>query len=150
MGAFATTHQRTAHNSQSLGTVGAFSTRPRRIRHFYMVLGSEATPADAAFLWVVQRCTALGTSTAVTPAELIDGDPVSEQLAGQNHSAEPTYTANKVVLTLPWNRRAGQFKWTPLDERKVITTPATSANGIGIKTPTGDAVAITALLHWED
>lgn len=150
MAGYASKHQRTASTTQSLGSVTADATRPRRIRHFFMVLGSQGTPADAAFLWVIQRCTAAGTSTAVTPEPLDPGDLATEQDAGEAHSVEPTYTSGKIVLDMPWNQKAGQFRWVALDERKVIVTPATAGNGIGVQTPTSAAVAITGTLHWED
>ena len=85
--------QRTASTTASLGSLTADATRPRPALIYDLIFGTEATPADAAILWTVQRCTAAGTSTAVTFAYLDPGDSASEFDAGENDTIEPTHTA---------------------------------------------------------
>jgi hypothetical protein len=115
---------------------------------FYLSLGSEATPADNAFLYRVRRCTTAGTSTAVTPTALDPADAATEQDAGENHTVEPTYTANSEQLVVPLHQRA-TFQWTAAPGREIVT-PATASNGLGIDTPTAATVVIAAMLHIED
>lgn len=142
--------QRTASSTATLGSLGADATRPRRFATHDIMFGSEATPADAALLWTFQRCTAVGTSTAVTPAYLDPGDSATEFDFGENHSGEPTYTANTIVLNIPCNQRA-TFRWSATPGFEIIT-PQTASNGYGIQTDTittGTPV-ITATIHGSE
>jgi hypothetical protein len=141
---------RTASTSASLGSWGADATRPRRLKFYDITFGSEATPADAAILWVAQRCTALGTVTAVTPKPLDPADAATESDAGENATAEPTYTSGEVMLSIALNQRAS-FRWVAAPGGEIVT-PATASNGLGLKTPTistGTPV-ITATIHAEE
>ena len=145
MANYAVQCNRTASSSASLGTWGADATRPRRLKFYDLMFGSEASPADNAFLYIVQRCTALGTSTAVTPSPIDPADAATESDAGENHTIEPTYTANLVLLAIALNQRA-TFRWVAAPGGELVT-PATASNGVGIQTTTSSAVAISATLH---
>ncbi len=147
---FVTDFQRTASTTASLGTLTSDSTRPRRLKVYDVMFGSEATPADAAILWTVRRCTAAGTSTAVTPQNLDPADATTEFDAGENHTIEPTYTSNAILLNIPLNQRA-TFRWVASPGGELVM-PATAANGCGIETDTistGTPV-ITATVHSEE
>jgi hypothetical protein len=139
---------RTASTTASLGTIGADATRPRRGKWYDIVFGSEASPADNAFLYLVQRCTALGTSTAVTPQPLDPADAATESDAGENHTIEPTYTANAVLLSIGLNQRA-TFRWVAAPGGELVY-PATASNGLGVQTPTSSAVAISSTVHYAE
>lgn len=134
--------RRTASTTASVGSMTADATRPRRARIFDLVLGSEGSPADNAFLWVYQRCTAAGTSTSVTPRNLDPADATTEFDAGQNHTVEPTYTAGAELLYVPLNQRA-TFRWVAAPGCELVI-PATASNGVGIQTPTSSAVVVTS------
>jgi hypothetical protein len=140
--------QRTASTTQSLGSVNAPASSMRRIKIFDVMFGSEATPADNAFTALLQRCTTAGTSTAVTPQPKDPADAASAATAGQAHSAEPTYTANQIMLQISFNQRS-TVRWVsaPGDE---IVIPATASNGVGIQTPTASAVALTGQLSIDE
>jgi len=114
---------------------------------YYLLVGSEATPADNPFLWRVRRCTAAGTSTAVVPTILDPGDLVTEQDAGENHTVEPTYTSNTECLVIPLHQRA-TFQWNAAPGREIVT-PATASNGVGLETPVGATVVVAASLQFE-
>jgi hypothetical protein len=133
MARIAVDFQRTASTSASLGSLVADATRPRRISVYQIILGSEAAPADQAILWQVGRITAAGTSTAVTPL-MIDNDVATEADAGENHSAEPTYTANANMLNIAANQKATVL-WQTLPDLGIII-PATASSGFGLRTPT--------------
>jgi pyruvate/2-oxoglutarate/acetoin dehydrogenase E1 component len=133
MARLAVDFQRTASTTASLGSLVADATRPRRISVYQIMFGSEAAPADQAILWQVGRITAAGTSTAVTPL-MIDNDVATEADAGENHSVEPTYTANANMLNIPANQKATVL-WQTLPELGIII-PGTASNGFGLRTPT--------------
>lgn len=128
----------------------ADATRPRRMKIYDVVVGSDATPADNAAEYVLQRITAAGTATAVTPQALDPGDPASEQDAGEAHSAEPTYTANAIMLQWAQNQRA-TFRWVAAPGGEIVI-PATAANGIGLQVIgiAGSAVNTNAVFHYEE
>lgn len=104
------------------------STTAIRPAIYDLVSGSDATPADAAVEVNLQRTTTAGTSTSVTPQALDSGDPAATATAGEAHSAEPTYTANAVLLNFMQNQRA-TFRWVSAPEGE-IKLPA-AANGVG-------------------
>jgi hypothetical protein len=140
--------QRTASTSASLGSLSAPGSGMRRIKIYDLIVGSEATPADNAFLFVHQRTTAAGTSTAVTPQALDPADAAAVAVAGQNHTIEPTYTSNAFLLTVPLNQRA-TFRWVAAPGGELLV-PATASNGVGMSTPTSSAVAITETVFFEE
>jgi hypothetical protein len=147
---FACDFQRTASTTASLGTMTADATRPRRLRVYDVMFGSEATPADAAILWTFQRCSAAGTSTGVTPTNLDSASSTTEYDAGENHTIEPTYTATLILLNIPLNQRA-TFRWVAAPGGELVM-PATASNGFGIQTDTistGTPV-ITATVHADE
>lgn len=139
---------RTASAALSLGSISADATRPRRGEFYDVILGSEAAAADNPFLYKFQRFTAPGTSTAVTPQQLDPADAATESDAGENHTVEPTYTANAFILTIPLNQRS-TFRWIASEGGRLIY-PAVASNGIGVSTPTSSAVAITATVHYNE
>lgn len=145
----AVTMQRTASASASVGAVSAPGSSMRRYKLYEFVFGSEGAPADVANLWQIQRTTAAGTSTAVTPQLLDTADAAVVTVAGQNHTIEPTYTAGAVVADAPLNQKA-TYRWIAAPGKEIVV-PATASNGLGIKTPTaGSAVAITAMVYFEE
>ena len=133
--------RRTASTTASVGSVTADATRPRRFRLYDVVVGSEGSPADNAFLYVFQRCTAAGTNTSVTPRNLDPADATTELDAGQNHTVEPTYTASTELLYIPLNQRA-TMRWVAAPGSELVF-PATASNGYGIQTPTSSAVVVS-------
>ena len=148
MAKYAVQLNRTASASAALGSWGGDATRPRRLKFYDLIFGSEASPAYNAFLYIVQRCTALGTSTAVTPSPLDPADAATESDAGENHTIEPTFTAGLVLLAIALNQRA-TFRWVAAPGGELVT-PATASNGLGIQTTTASAVAISATLHADE
>lgn len=148
MANYATMLARTASTSASLGSLNAPASSMRRIKLYDIVLGSEASPADNAFLYVIQRITTAGTSTAVTPSPIDPADAASAMTAGQNHTIEPTYTAGLVMLRLPLNQRA-TFRWVAGQGGELVI-PATASNGLGFQTPTSSAVVISATTHAQE
>lgn len=146
MAAYAVEMNRTASTTASVGSITADATRPRRGKWYDVIFGAEATPADNAFRYIIQRVTAAGTSTAVTPQPLDPADAATEADAGENHTIEPTYTAGAILLAVGLNQRA-TFRWVASPGGELVY-PATASNGLGVQTPTSSAVAITSTIHF--
>lgn len=139
---------RTASTTASLGAVTADGTRPRRARIYYVSIGSGATPAENAFELRLRRCTAAGTSTAVVPINLDPASATTEMDAGENHTVEPTYTANAEVHHMAFNQRSTVQWYAPPGGE--ILLPATAANGVGFETPVASAVSIVGMVHVDE
>lgn len=133
--------ERTLSTTASIGTVGAPGSGMRRLEVVQLVLGVEGTPGDTALKLAAQRYTAAGTSTAVTPNPRDSADAVAVSVAGQNHTVEPTYTANVFLFKEAQNQRSTvRYIENP---GSGIMVPATANNGIGFQSPTAPALAGT-------
>ena len=130
-------------------TLTADATRPRRCKVYDIILGSSATPADNALIRTVQRCTAAGTSSAVTPLALDPADVATEDDAGENHTVEPTYTAAAQLLVIAMNQRA-TYRWVAAPGGELVT-PATAANGVGeFATHASFTGSVETTMHFEN
>jgi hypothetical protein len=120
-----------------------------RPKIYDLVLSSVATPADNAGEYFLQRTTTGGTSTAVTPQALDPGDPAALAAGAVNHSAEPTYTSNAIMLRVSTNQRA-TFRWVAAPNGEIVLPAA--ANGVGILSNAigGSAVAMDYMMHYEE
>ena len=123
---------------------------PRRGKIYDMTVGSDATPADNTAEYVLQRYTVDGTSTAVTPQALDPADAAALSEAGEAHSAEPTYTANAILLQWAQNQRA-TYRWVAAPGGELVF-PATADNGIGVQVIgiAGSAVNMNVTQHFEE
>jgi len=137
-------------NTASTSILGLTSAATVRPMIYDLILGSDAAPADNAAEYVLQRYTAAGTATAVTPQALDPGDPSALASAGEAHTVEPTYTANAIMLQFATNQRA-TFRWVAAPGGE-IKLPATAANGVGIKVIgiAGSAVNTNVCMHFEE
>ena len=120
-----------------------------RARIYEIIMGHGGSPGDTLINWLVRRGTALGTSTAVTPAKL-DNDAPASQLAGaEDHTAEPTYTAATELIDIDLNQRA-TFRWVASPNGEILL-PASATAVVGV-TPiaasyTGESAA--TMHFWE-
>lgn len=138
---------RTASLTLAVGSVTAHATRPRRIKIYDVIIGSEGSPpADNAFVFNLDRCTAAGTSTAVTPQPLDPADAATEMSAGRDHTVDPTGTTT--MLSIAMNQRT-TFRWAAFPGGEIIT-PATASNGLAVRTPTAALVAVRTTLQVEE
>jgi hypothetical protein len=95
-------------------------------------LGSEAAPVSQAARYTLNRTTAIGTTTALTPQALDPSDPAATATAGQQAiTGEPTYTAGAIVLQFALNQQA-TFRWVCAPGSPLLT-PATAGSGIGLR-----------------
>lgn len=129
-----------------LGLTSATTVRPI----IYMVsVGCEATPADNALIWYMQRYTAAGTATSVTPLALDPDDPASLCSAGENHTAEPTYTSDEILFRLALNQRASHT--IIFDPDGGLQLPATANNGAGLYPTHASATPLcSGTMHFQE
>lgn len=120
-----------------LGLTGATTVRPKI---YDIVVGCAATPADVGSQFQLWRYTAAGTSTATYIIPLDPGDPASLCASGENHSGEPTYTANKGLAAFSINQR-NTFRWVAAPGGELVI-PATANNGIGLMTKASGGTAL--------
>lgn len=122
----------------------------RRIRVFEFVIGSDATPADAACKYAWQRTTVnFGTPSAVTPTALDPGDPASLALFSAPGGTAPTITASSTIYQVAVNQRATYRFIAAPDSEFVI--PATSANGLALLSLVTSATSNTVIsVSWQE
>ena len=123
-----------------------------RVHLYDMVLGSDATPADVAGEFIVERCTNNGTDgTALTEVKL---DPLtvaatSVALGGTfAGSGEPA--ASDALLMIGLNQRA-TFRWIAAPGGELIST-ATADHGLELRTvamSSGTPNMNATLMWWE-
>ena len=111
-----------------LGLTSATTVRPMI---YQVIIGSPATPSDTSAEYYLQRYTAAGTSTAFTPVAIDPADPAALSSSGYNHSVEPTYTSNAILLRIAKYQR-GPFTWNAWDNESRLKLPATANNGVGV------------------
>ncbi len=149
MAKFGVTMQRTASTTLATGSLTAAASSMRRAKVYDLMFGSEATPADNAFLWQVQRCTTAGTAgTNPTPLALDSADSLATTIvAGQAHTVDPTGAT--VLMSIGLNQRA-TFRWVAAPGGELVI-PATASNGIKFETPTaGGLVSVTVTAHFDE
>ena len=96
--------------------------------HEYTI-ANVGTPADLVTLHTVQRTTAIGTQTAVTPTVMDFADRAAQADVGENHTGEPTYTAAEELDEVPLNNRA-LYRWVAAPGWEIVC-PATAGDGVG-------------------
>ena len=105
-----------------------------------LYFGNEGTPADLAGTYLVERCTAPGTATAVTSGKVDEVDRAAQAVTGENHTVEPTYTANEIMLEVPMNHR-GTWRWVAPPGSELVI-PATTTDGFGFNSLHATAVTL--------
>jgi len=138
---------RTAGAAKTVGSVAATAT-PRRIKIYECTFGCSGAPADNIFQWEIQRFTAPGTSTAVTPQPLDPADAAALTAGGSNHTVEPTYTAGQFLLTVDLNQRA-TFRWVAPPGGELVT-PATNNNGAGVLNSVATGLVVDLDLKFQE
>ncbi len=130
------------------------STAAIRATLYDFTFGTEGTPADTSYQFLIQRTTAAGTGgAAVTPTAEDPGDPAATASSVSGSTAitvEPTYTAN----VIPWgpmgiNQRA-TYRWVAAPGGEIVC-PSTAAAGVGARalSTSGVAVADSLFHYWE-
>ena len=139
MSKFAVTGSKLVVVTAGLGPlVVTSSATARRGKLLYFQVTASDAPVDQSITIQVQRCTAAGTSTAVTLAAGSNLDPgdltAPTAAAGSNITVTPTITANTVLLKATWNQKYGMTYVPPSDD-SAVWYPAVSASGLVWDTP---------------
>lgn len=130
-----------------LGLTGGTTMRPAI---YQIQVGVTSAPDDKALEWLVQRYTAAGTSTAVTPSPLDPADPAAICTAGRTHSGEPTYTSGALPFDLGFHQKASAI-WQAWDQLAQIRIPATANNGLGIASSHASVTPVAlATIHYDE
>jgi hypothetical protein len=116
------------------------ATTPNRLWLYNFFVADQGTPADNVVIHTLQRITAAGTSTGVTPTKLDPADRAAQTVGGETHSAEPTYTSNEELLEIPINTR-NTLQWMAAPGSELVA-PATANNGFGWKSSHASAVTV--------
>lgn len=140
----------TASATNPLATLDA-NGATTRARLYDLVIGSDATPADAATKLAIQRCTTSGLgTTAVTPNPLDPADPASLMTwYSAWTSTQPTITATSTILQVGMNQRA-TFRWVAVPDSELVV-PATQWNGLALMSVVASATANYAFTAmWQE
>lgn len=118
--------------SATLPLVTVISASTIRPQIYEIVVGSDATPADNAAKYVLQRCTTAGTAgSSITPQAIDPADPAALSSSGLAvFSGGPTLTANAFIFQFAVNQRA-TFRWVAAPGSNFVM-PATAANGLAL------------------
>ena len=110
-----------------LSVIAAATVRPRVSD---IVLSSSSSPNDYSADLQVQRFSADGTGTAVTPQPLDFNDPVSISTSKHTYTVEPTLTANEILLRIAHNQRA-TVRWVAQPGYEMVV-PALAGDGLAL------------------
>jgi hypothetical protein len=102
-----------------------------RGRAVALQMGPDGAPnvTDCQIVYEVQRATADGTSTAVTPDPLNPADVASRTVAHNAYTAEGTYTLD--IFSRSLNQRAS-MQWAAQDTDAMLTWAATNLVGLSL------------------
>lgn len=140
----------TASATAPLASVQALGATVRA-RLYDLVVGSDATPADAATKLAIQRSTTSGLGTTiVVPPPLDSADPASlMQWVSAWTSTQPTITAVTTLLQVAMNQRA-TFRWVAVPDSELVV-PATIWAGLSLMSIVASAVANYAFTAmWQE
>lgn len=113
-------------------TIGSNATTVQRNFIKRYILFIALTPSASTISWSIQRCTALGTGSAVTPQEQEPSNRAAQAAVAKNHSIEPTYSAGAFLMEAVGLNAQAAFVWVAGPEEAIVT-PATAGNGIGFQ-----------------
>lgn len=109
-----------------LSLISSTSVRPKVTG---LVISSSSSPNDYSAHFHLQRFSADGTGTAVTPQKMDFDAAAAVATSKTNYTVEPTYTSGEVLLNIAHNLRATVvFQCAPGFEFQI---PALAGDGIG-------------------
>lgn len=109
----------------TLSVIAATTTRPKV---YDIVLSSSSTPNDYSADFQMNRFSADGTATGVTPKPLDFADVAARATSKHTYTVDPTYTANEILLRLAHNQRA-TVRWVAAPGSEFMI-PATAGAGL--------------------
>ena len=114
-----------------------------------VVFSTNGTPADNDITYGIQRTTADGTDTAVTPAPPDPADPASLVTAGEDASSEPTDASIIPLLEVGVHQRA-TFRWAAAPGGEIIVA-AVANEGLTLQSLSSAFTGKTlATAYWQE
>lgn len=110
-----------------LSVIAATTVRPKVSD---LILSSPSTPNDYSAEFYLQRFSADGTGTGVTPQPLDFGERAAVATSKHTYTAEPTLTANEILLQIAMNQRA-TVRWVAQPGRELVI-PALAGDGLAL------------------
>lgn len=150
MGSYSTRHQTAA--GTDLPIINITGSAAVRIGLFELILGSDASPADLAGEFVVNRTTDAGTGGTALPEIPLDPLTVAATGAavGGTFGVAPVDTASTELLMIALNQKA-TFRWAALADRYRLWSIAASANGLMLNCVAhGGTPNINAVMMWDE
>lgn len=142
-----TTEMTRTGNVVSVGSINAPASGMRRFKLTDVIVGSDATPADATFVDQVQRITTTGTGTSLTPDVKDPADAAVVTVVRHIMTIEPTYAGN-AMISIPRNQRT-TARWNAKDGEEIIVA-ATANAGLGFKQSAASAVTARHNAHCDE
>jgi hypothetical protein len=145
----------TASATAPMMGLSAASSNPHRLGVRYFATGSDATPAESAFTYKIQRGTTVGTAGSTpTPQSLNPADSTasSAQCGLAVYGGNPTLTASAFLLIATLHQR-NTFQWYAMDADSELVIPATANNGVFVMSEVVGgvgAVSCTFELHFRE
>lgn len=108
-----------------------------------------ASPSDNLMIFTGIRGSASGTGTARTPDPLDPADGAAVTTAEENHTAEPTYTANTEFIRIGQHMRAA-YRWVARPGGEIVI-PNTAGALVGFRGEHATAAPDhTCTVHFEE
>lgn len=121
----------------------------RRAWLHYLLIGSDAAPADVATEFNLIRGTVSGTGTAVTPRPLDPSAPAAIFTCERGTFTGQTKTASSAMLNIALNQRS-TFQWYAAPGGEIVV-PATSDNWVGLESiASGGTPNINCTMHFRE
>jgi len=134
---------------QSVLVVVGASSSPHRAEVYDFTISSSATPADVAFLWIVQRCTTSGTGATLTPnCTEPSGTSASTTVVKDTITADPTLTASAFLAKIALNQKS-TFRWAQTSGHGLIIGSAAN-NGLIIGASSATTTVLNASCYFEE
>jgi len=131
-----------------LGITGSAAVRAKI---YDLTVGSISTPADNGVEYAIQRTTVAGTGgSALTPITLDPLTSAAVSACQEAPTAEPTYTANSILLQWAQNQRA-TYRWVAAPGGELVSVAAAAAGlGVQVISIAGSAVIYRMTIHFEE
>lgn len=134
---------------QSILILVAAASSPRRAKLYDYTVGCGATPADAVFTHILQRCTTAGTGSALTPNALDPADTLACTIVAKDTvTVDPTLTASAFLGWKALNQRSS-YRWIAAPGGEVVI-PATASNGVILGLSAATTTTMDAEAHFEE
>jgi len=129
MARWGVTGNKGASNVQGILYLNAAAASPRRAKIPDVNFGCGASPADNAFIFIMQRCTTAPTGATKRPNALDPADTLASTIqAFDTITVDGTLTANAFLYQVALNQRAS-LRWVAVPYMEIII-PATTNNGV--------------------